>query len=164
MPQQNQPSPSEATKQTQDRKPKPAPKSELLLDVALEAQYFRNSGIGLPMVLIPNHPTCKTPMPLLDNYDFACWLTWRCYKKHGFIATTALINATIRYLTGLAMYDESIAVLDAETRQIIAPKAHGTKEATRLQPAHSMSTPIPQVSPLLIARNVGHQLNATSQA
>ena len=159
MPQPNQATQNQATKQPQ--KTKPAPKSELLLDVALEAQYFRNSGLGLAMVRIPNHPTCKTPVPLLNNYDFACWLTWRCYKKHGFIATTALINATIRYLTGLAMYDESIPVLDAETRQIIAPKAHVAKEAAAPQPANSMVMPIPPVSPLLIAPNAGLQLNAS---
>ena len=105
-------------KQHQDPKPKPAPKSELILDAALEAQYFRNSSLGVPMVLIPNHPSCKAPVALLDNFDFACWLTWRCYKKHGFIATTALINATIRFLTGLALYDEATPAWDAETKQI----------------------------------------------
>ena len=162
MPQPNQATPNQATKQPQ--KTKPALKSELLLDVALEAQYFRNSGLGLPMVLIPNHPGCKTPVPLLENYDFACWLTWRCYKKHGFIATTALINATIRYLTGLAMYDESIPVLDAETRQIVAPKPHATKEAATAQPAHSMGMPLPLTSSLPTARNAGQTLNATAMA
>ena len=130
-------------KQTQDPKPKPAPKSELLLDAALEAQYFRNSSLGMPMVLIPNHPTGKTPVPLLDNYDFACWLTWRCYKKHGFIATTALINATIRFLTGLAMYDETTPVWDAETKQLTAPKPTTFIQATSPQ-RNEIAKPVPQ--------------------
>ena len=125
-------------KQTQDPKPKPAPKSELILEVALEAQYFRNPGLGLPFVLIPNHPTDKTPVPLLENFDFKCWLTWRCYKKHGFIATSALINSTIRYLTGLAMYDETIPVWDNETKQITSP----APTVTTSQPPTGLPKPV----------------------
>lgn len=105
-----------------EKQPKPAPKSELLLEVALEAKYFRNVALALPMVLIPNHPALKTPVLLQDNYDFVCWLTWRCYKKHGFIATTALINATLRFLTGHALYDETTPVWESKTMQVATPK------------------------------------------
>ena len=107
--------------QNQDPKPKPAAKSDLLLDVALEAQYFRTSSLGVPLVLIPNHPTQKAPTALLDNYEFVSWLTWRCYRKHGFLASSALINAALRFLTGLAMYDESTPVWDTETKQVAKP-------------------------------------------
>lgn len=60
--------------QTEDPKPKPASKSELILEVALEAQYFRNPDLGLPFAS-SQHPVCKTPVALLDNFDFKCWLT-----------------------------------------------------------------------------------------
>ncbi len=140
-------------KQTPD--PKPAPKSELILDAALEAQYFRSPGLGLAFVLIPNHPTNKTPVPLIENLDFKCWLTWRCYKKHGFIATSALINATIRYLTGLAMYDESIPVWDNETKRITSPHAAvttsqpptGPPQPVIAQPIRTSPAPVPATAP-----------------
>ena len=100
----------------QEPKPQPATKTELLLDVAMEAQYFRTSTLAVPLVLIPNHPFQKTPKALEDNYDFTSWLSWRCYKKHGFLASSALINAVIRFLTGLALYDEATPVWDVDTK------------------------------------------------
>ena len=100
----------------QEPKTKPVAKIDLLLEIAMEAQYFRGSTGNQPMVLIPNHPSRKTPTPLLvDNYDFVSWLTWRCYKKHGFIVSSALVNALLRFLTGMALYDESIPVWNMET-------------------------------------------------
>ena len=105
----------------QEPKTKPATKSGLLLDVALEAKYFRNASSGVPLVLIPNHPSKKSPVPLLhDNYDFTAWLTWRCHKKHGFLASTALINTVLRYLAGLAQYDESIQLWDNVKKEVVA--------------------------------------------
>ena len=47
----------------------PVPKSELLLDVASEATILRSSE-GISMVVIPNHPTKKKPVSLLDSFDF----------------------------------------------------------------------------------------------
>ena len=104
----------------QEPKTKPASKADLLLEVALEAKYFRNALSGVPLVLIPNHPTKKTPVPLQhDNSDFTAWLTWRCHKKHGFLASTALINTVLRYLAGLAQYDESIQLWDNVKKEIL---------------------------------------------
>ena len=100
---------------------KPVAKIDHLLDAAMEAQYFRGSAGNQPMVLIPNHPSRKTPSPLnADNYDFVSWLTWRCYKKHGFIASSALINALLRFLTGMTLYDESIPEWNPETQTTIS--------------------------------------------
>ena len=105
----------------QELKTKPASKSDLLLEVAMEAEYFRNALSGVPLVLIPNHPTKKTPVPLLhENSDFTAWLTWRCHKKHGFLASTALINTVLRYLDGLAQYDESIQLWDNVKKEVMA--------------------------------------------
>ena len=105
----------------QELKTKPASKSDLLLEVAMEAKYFRNALSGVPLVLIPNHPTKKTPVPLLhENSDFTAWLTWRCHKKHGFLASTALINTVLRYLDGLAQYDESIQLWDNVKKEVMA--------------------------------------------
>lgn len=105
----------------QEPKTKPVAKIDHLLEVAMEAQYFRGSAGNQPMVLIPNHPSRKTPSPLnTGNYDFVSWLTWRCYKRHGFIATSALINALLRFLTGMTLYDESIPVWNVETQTTIS--------------------------------------------
>ena len=111
----------------QEPKPQPATKTELLLDVAMEAKYFRTSTLAVPLVLIPNHPFEKTPKALEDNYDFTSWLSWRCYKKHGFLASSALINTVIRYLTGLALYDEETPVWDVETKAVAIVKRTETK-------------------------------------
>ena len=111
----------------QEPKPQPATKTELLLDVAMEAQYFRTSTLAVPLVLIPNHPFEKTPKALEDNYDFTSWLSWRCYKKHGFLASSALINAVIRYLTGLALYDEATPVWDVDTKAVALVNRPETK-------------------------------------
>ena len=99
----------------------PTPKSELLLDVASEAKILRTDG-GNPAVIIPNHPTQKGPVPLLDSYDFVCWLTWRCYKKHGFLPSAALINTVLRALAGQALFDPDTAVI--ETSQPLPHAAH----------------------------------------
>ena len=109
------------------QEPKPATKTELLLDVAMEAQYFRTATLAVPLVLIPNHPFEKVPKALEDNYDFTSWLSWRCYKKHGFLASSALINAVIRYLTGLALYDEATPVWDVDTKAVALVKRPDTK-------------------------------------
>ena len=98
---------------TTKAEPKTAPvsKSELLLDVASEAKILRSSE-GISMVLIPNHPTKKRPVSLLDSYDFICWLTWRCHCKHGFLPSSALINTILRALAGKALFDSETAVIE----------------------------------------------------
>ena len=98
---------------TTKAEPKTAPvsKSELLLDVASEAKILRSSE-GLAMVLIPNHPTKKKPVSLLDSYDFVCWLTWRCHCKHGFLPSSALINTILRALAGKALFDSETVVIE----------------------------------------------------
>ena len=111
----------------QEPKPKPATKTDLLLDVAMEAQYFRTSTLAVPLVLIPNHPFQKEPKPLDDNYDFTSWLSWRCYKKHGFLASSALINAVMRFLKGLALYDDTTPVWDVETKAVALVKSPDAK-------------------------------------
>ncbi len=138
-------------KQT-DFKTKPISKSDLLLDVAMEAKYFRNALSGVPLVQIPNHPTKKTPAPLLhDNYDFTAWLTWRCHKKHGFLASTALINTVLRYLAGLAQYDESIQLWDNVKKEVRATpqqaKASPRTEQLPLPISVMAEKPIPQQPP-----------------
>ena len=122
----------------QEPKPQPATKTELLLDVAMEAKYFRTSTLAVPLVLIPNHPFEKAPKSLEDNYDFTSWLSWRCYKKHGFLASSALINAVIRFLTGLALYDEATPIWDVET------KAVALKTQASNAPIAQPLVPIPQ--------------------
>ena len=133
--------------QQQEPKTKPVAKIDLLLEIAMEAKYFRGSTGNQPMVLIPNHPSRKTPTPLLvDNYDFVSWLTWRCYKKHAFIVSSALVNALLRFLTGMTLYDESIPIWNMETTvaTLAAPSVARTKPQ-----AISISTPIgnPQTAP-----------------
>ena len=134
----------------QEPKPKPASKSELLLEVAMEANYFRNALSGVPLVLIPNHPTKKTPVPLLhDNSDFTAWLTWRCHKKHGFLASTALINTVLRYLSGLAQYDEAIQLWDNAKKEVVA-----TLQQTEVLP--QPVSPIPEPINISVAKTGLH--------
>ena len=138
----------------QEPKPKPASKSELLLEVAMEAKYFRNALSGVPLVLIPNHPTKKTPVPLLhDNSDFTAWLTWRCHKKHGFLASTALINIVLRYLSGLAQFDEAIQLWDNAKKEVVA-----TLQQTEALPQRV--SPLPQPSSIAAAKTVLHPSQA----
>ena len=134
----------------QQPKPKPVAKIDLLLEIAMEAQYFRGSAGNQPMVLIPFHPSRKTPSPLLvDNYDFISWLTWRCYKKHGFISTSALINALLRFLTGMTLYDESIPVWNLETNVApLAAKTQGAAIQLSKAPARQPAAPSPSSTPI----------------
>ena len=99
----------------------PVPKSELLLDVASEATILRSSE-GISMVVIPNHPTKKKPVSLLDSFDFVCWLTWRCHVKHGFLPSSALINTVLRALAGKALFDPQTAVVEIPQRPLRAPQ------------------------------------------
>ena len=98
----------------------PVPKSELLLDVASEATILRSSE-GISMVVIPNHPTKKKPVSLLDSFDFVCWLTWRCHNKHGFLPSSALINTILRALAGKALFDPQTVVVEIPQPLLKAP-------------------------------------------
>ena len=105
------------------QEPKPLTKSEMVLDVAMEAKYFRAPGTPLALVQVPNHLTMDKPSPLLDNYDFASWLMWRCYKKHGVIVNGAVVNNVVKLLNGMAMSEESIPVWTADTPAVKISKA-----------------------------------------
>ena len=107
----------------------PVPKSELLLDVASEATILRSSE-GISMVVIPNHPTKKKPVSLLDSFDFVCWLTWRCHVKHGFLPSSALINTVLRALAGKALFDPQTAVVEIPQRPLRAPQVVDLQQFT----------------------------------
>lgn len=99
-----------------EQEPKPLTKSEMVLDVAMEAKYFR--APGEPLVQIPNHLTMHKPSPLIGNYDFASWLMWRCYKKHGVIVYSAVINNVIKLLNGMTLCEETIPVWTAKEQAV----------------------------------------------
>ncbi len=61
----------------------------------MEAKFFCNPS-AVALVFIPNHPARTTLTVLPGNYNFVSWITWRCYKKHGFFATSALVNTVLR--------------------------------------------------------------------
>ncbi len=104
-----------------EQKPKPLTKSEMVLDVAMEAKYFLAPGEPLALVQVPNHLTMHKPSPLIGNYDFASWLMWRCYKKHGVIVYSALINNVIKLLNGMTLCEESISVWTGEEQASESP-------------------------------------------
>ena len=121
----------------------PVPKSELLLDVASEATILRSSE-GISMVVIPNHPTKKKPVSLLDSFDFVCWLTWRCYNKHGFLPSSALINTILRALAGKALFDPATVVVEIPQPSLKAPH-----QVAGIQPSVGVKPVLQQVSPQL---------------
>ena len=120
---------------TKKAEPKTAPvsKSELLLDVASEAKILRSSE-GISMVLIPNHPTKKRPVSLLDSYDFVCWLTWRCHCKHGFLPSSALINTILRALAGKALFDSETVVIEVTSPLPQAARLVSVQPAVNVKP------------------------------
>ena len=143
--------------QTEDPKPKPASKSELILEVALEAQYFRNPDLGLPFASSPT-PRLQNPSRPARQLRFQMLAHLTLLQKHGFIASTALINSTIRYLTGLAMFDESISVWDNEAKQVTTVRRQATTaQSPTAQPNTAAASPIPATSakqaPVALALN-----------
>ena len=116
-----------------EQQPKPLTKSEMVLDVAMEAKYSLSPGTTIALVQVPNHLTMDKPSPLIANYDFASWLMWRCYKKHGVIVYSAVINNVIKLLNGMTQCEETI------------PAQTGQQEALASEPAPSKaleSTPV----------------------
>ncbi len=111
----------------------PVPKSELLLDVAAEATILRSEE-GISMVVIPNHPTKKRPVSLLDSFDFVCWLTWRCHNKHGFLPSSALINTVLRALAGKALFDPETVVVEIPQPSLKAPQVVGIQPSVSVKP------------------------------
>ena len=126
----------------------------------MEANYFRNASSGVPLVLIPNHPLKKTPVPMLhDNYDFTAWLTWRCHKKHGFLATTALINTVLRYLAGLAQYEEATPLWDNVAKVVVAAP-HNAHTNSNKPPLKIHPPSVPTLTPPLAASTASGQAAA----
>ena len=105
------------------QEPKPLTKSEMILDVAMEAKYFLTPGEPVALVQVPNHLTMHKPSPLIGNYDFTSWLMWRCYKKHGVIVYSALINNVIKLLNGMTLCEETISVWTGEEQASESPVA-----------------------------------------
>ena len=126
-----------------EQEPKPLTKSEMVLDVAMEAQYFLTPGEPLALVQIPNHLTMHKPSLLIGNYDFASWLMWRCYKKHGVIVYSAVINNVIKLLNGMTLCEESIPVWTGEEQAVTAATPMKVVESTPVFPPIRVTTTPP---------------------
>ena len=136
----------------------PVPKSELLLDVASEAKILRTAE-GLPMVVIPNHPTQKKPVSLFDSFDFVCWLTWRCHKKHGFLPSTALVNTILRALAGQALFDSETAVIEITQPSPQAARVLSVQPHTGVKPLVQHAGTQPANQPRVTGATAGYQLS-----
>ena len=96
---------------TKESKPQRQDKTLLLMEIALELKLYRTPE-GIPMAEIPNWDDASGPMPL-DSNIFKMWLSYRCFKLHGFVASSAALNAVIRTVSGIAMFDESTTLYSA---------------------------------------------------
>ena len=118
-----------------ESKPQRQDKTLLLMEIALELKLYRTPE-GIPMAEIPNWDDASGPMPL-DSNIFKMWLSYRCFKLHGFVASSAALNAVIRTVSGIAIFDESVTLYSAPEEVTADPELKPVARLTVVKPAAS---------------------------
>ena len=87
-------------------------KTQLLMQIGLELKLHR-SAEGKPLAEIPNWQDAPGPIPL-DSNLCKLWLCYRAFKLHGFVAASGALNAVIRTLSGIAIFEETTPIYTPE--------------------------------------------------